>query len=91
MARFLLLLWSVAGSVALASCKSTIEAPDRVSIEVAVPCVKRAPERPVFRTEADLMNMPRGLRTLAVWSDLHKAEAYIAELEAVVEGCSRIK
>ena len=91
----LLLAW-LAAAAALASCGTPlpppVEVPKVVKVPVPTPCVDRAtrPQRPTLRTEAELMRMPRGLRTLAAWSDLKAYEAYTAQLEAVVEGCSRI-
>lgn len=88
----LLLLASVAGAAALAACSSTVEIPKEVKVPVPIACIDQAkrPVPPAVRTEADLLNMPRGLRTLAAWSDLKKLEIYSAELAALVEGCSRI-
>lgn len=89
----LLLLVLAAGAAALAAaCTPAVQIPEQVRVEVPVACVAVAnvPPRPDVRTEADLLNMPRGLRTLAAWSDLKKTEIYAAELAALVEGCSRI-
>lgn len=89
----ILLLFSAGAAVALASCSSArIEVPKEVKVRVPVACVDAAsrPQRPAVRTESDLMAMDRYRRTLAAWSDLRKLEIYAAELEAVVEGCSRI-
>lgn len=94
--NLLLLAVLVACAAALAACGTPlpppVEVPKVVNVQTPVPCVDpaRRPQRPALRTEGDLMNMPRGLRTLAAWSDLKAYEAYTAELEAVVEGCSRI-
>lgn len=88
-AKLLLLEALVAFAVALAGC-STI--PDQVSVPVPVACIPAddVPEKPAMRSEADLLNMPRGLRTLATWADLWKLHIYSARLEALVEGCSRL-
>ena len=89
----LLLLVLVAVS-ALAACSNLpeVRVPERVSVPTPVPCVDpaRRPRAPQLRTEADLLAMDRYRRTLAAWQDLKKHEAYQVELEAVVEGCSRI-
>jgi hypothetical protein len=89
----LLLLCGTAVAVALASgCASTVDVPKEVRVEVPVPCISPAsrPARPAVRTQDELMAMDRYTRTLAAWSDRTKLEIYAAELEAVVEGCSRI-
>jgi hypothetical protein len=85
-------LIAIAAAVVLASCAHTVTVPERVSVEVPVPCIPPAdvPQRPQLRTETDLMNMPRGERTLATWSERAKLEAYSIELEAIAQGCSRL-
>lgn len=87
--NLLLLAVLVAAAVALAAC-TTI--PEQVKVPVPVACIAAAdvPEKPATRSEADLLNMPRGLRTLAAWADLWKLHIYTARLEALVEGCSRL-
>jgi hypothetical protein len=81
----------LAGALA-AGCTHTVTVPERVSVEVPTPCVlmENVPPRPQLRTESDLMNMPRGERTLATWSERAKLEAYSIELEAIATGCSRL-
>lgn len=77
----------------LAGCAAqTVTVPREVKVEVPTACVDHAskPQRPALRTQAELLAMPQGVRTLAAWADLKAYEAYSAELEAVVEGCSRI-
>ena len=91
----LLLVWAlVACAVPLASCSSRheLQVPKEIKVPTPVACVDAAkrPQKPALRTEDDLLAMDRYRRTLAAWSDLKKQEAYLAELEAVVEGCSRI-
>lgn len=84
----------VIAAAALASCSSVpaLQVPEKVMVEVPVPCVSPGarPSKPAVRTEADLMAMDRYRRTLAAWSDLKRLERYSAELEAIVEGCSRL-
>lgn len=79
-------------ALALASCQTTVDVPKQVNVRVSTACVDqdKRPKRPELRTESDLMAMDRNRRTLAAWSDLKKHELYTAELEAVVEGCSRL-
>lgn len=77
-----------------AGCASspTVDVPKTVNVQVPVPCIDPAdvPQRPALRTEDDLMAMDTYRRTLAAWSDLTRLRGYAAELEAVVQGCSRI-
>lgn len=93
MRRVLLLAVIVAAAVPLASCaRSPLEIPAEVKVEVPVPCIPPGgrPARPVARTEDELMALGRFQRTLALWSDWLKLQAYSAELEALVDGCSRL-
>lgn len=89
-----LLLLAFVVALALGACTSTIEVPKEVKVPTPVPCVAddKRPQRPdpVLRSIDDLLGMDRYRRTIASWSDLLRAEAYIAELEAVVDGCSKI-
>lgn len=88
----LLLAVLVACLGGLAGCTASVQVPEQVRVQVPVPCLEaaRRPQKPVLRTESDLLAMDRYRRTLAAWSDLRKHEIYAAELEAIVEGCSRI-
>ncbi len=85
-----LLFWAT-----LAGCASqvaTIEVPKEIRVLVPTPCVDQAkrPARPALRSAEDLMLLDRGRRTLALYSDWLTLHSYAGELEAVVEGCSRI-
>lgn len=78
----------------LAGCASSpIEVPKEVKVQVPVPCVDPAkrPQRPALRTQDELMALDTHRRTHAAWAELKRYEAYTRELEAVVEGCSRIQ
>jgi hypothetical protein len=89
----LLLLLSSAAALALASCGTQpVEIPKEVKVPVPTACIDPAkrPAPPHLRSSADLLAMDRGTRTLAAWSDRLKMEIYIAELEAIADGCSRI-
>lgn len=88
---FLLLLVALVAAVPSASCTPVIKVPERVNVEVPVPCVKEKPARPDdIYTAEQLLELPRGVRTVATWLNMLKLWMYAAELEAVVEGCSRI-
>jgi len=63
-------------------------APQRVSVEVPVPCVRELPERPHVRTPEELMALDRYRRTVATWTDRMALDAYSRELEAVLAGCT---
>jgi hypothetical protein len=84
----------VGTALALASCSSIpqITVPKEVRVSVPVPCVDPAkrPQRPALAADDDLLAMDSGTRTLRTWRDRELASGYVAELEAVVEGCSRI-
>lgn len=80
-------IWQV---VLLAGCASA--PPIETRVPVAVPCIAAGdrPVRPALPTRAELdamsdYQLPLGL-------DLYRvlAEAYIGELEAAVDGCSRL-
>lgn len=90
----LLLLVLIVLVPALASCSSMgrIEVPKEVKVQVSVPCVDPAkrPMPPAIVQLDDLMAMDRGTRTLRAIAALERLQAYVAELEAIVEGCSRI-
>lgn len=70
----------------------TITVPERVNVEVPTPCVPPGgmPEKPVLTPEADLMAMDTYRRTLTVWRDLKRLEAYSAKQDAVLEQCRRL-
>ena len=92
--NLLLLAVLVCMTALAAGCASSlpIEVPKEVKVPTPVACVDpaRRPPRPQLRTEADLMLMDRGRRTLAMFADWLRLQVYTADLEAVVEGCSRI-
>lgn len=87
-------LVSVLLALGLASCASQpqVQVPREVKVRVPVPCVDAAqrPQAPAVATLDDLLAMDRGTRTLRTVADLERLRAYARELEAVVEGCSRL-
>jgi type IV pilus biogenesis protein CpaD/CtpE len=93
--RLLLLAVPVACAALAAGCSSAprVDVPTEVRVRVPVACVDAAErlERPPLRSRSDLIAMDRYRRTLAVWSEWLELQAYAAKLEALVEGCSRIK
>jgi hypothetical protein len=87
----LLLLAVLVAAILPVGCAShSVSVPKEVRVSVPVPCVSERPARPQFRSLSELLSMPAYDRTIAAWSELRKHEAYSAELEAVVEGCSRL-
>lgn len=91
--NLLLLAVLVVSTVPLAACTTDpVKIPERVNVPVPVACIPAGDvvEKPQLRAEADFLNMPRGLRTLATWADLLKLHVYTSRLEALVEGCSRL-
>lgn len=87
----LLLLRAVVVTASLSACAGpAVKIPEKVFVEVPVPCVKERPVRPEFYGRAAILAMDSHARTIAAWSDLRAAERYMAELAAVVEGCAQI-
>jgi hypothetical protein len=79
------------GAILSAGCASQrVEVPKEVRVSVPVPCVDAKPARPQFRSLSELLSMDQHDRTIAAWSELRKYEAYTAETDAVLEGCSRL-
>lgn len=77
----------------LVGCASTVDIPREVSVPVPVPCVKPEllPERPGFMTDGDILAYDSYRRTWALWMDRALRQAYEAQLEAIVKGCSKIQ
>lgn len=85
---------AIAALALLTGCagQQTVEIPKEVRVPVPVPCVKAEdrPTRPQLRTDGEILALDDYKRTLAMWEDRRTRQAYEGELEAVVEGCSRI-
>lgn len=79
-------------SVSACSTLPELQVPKEVKVPTPAPCVDPAkrPRRPTLAADADLLAMDEGTRTLRAWADRQRALAHLDELEAVVEGCSRI-
>lgn len=75
--------WAAASLLLLAGCASD-------PVRLPVPCVSSMPERPSLADDAELRAMSDYQLPLALYRDRLAARAYIAELEAVTVGCSRI-
>lgn len=71
----------------LAACASAVP---HVSIPIAVPCIKDKPAAPAFVTDAELLIMNDYQLGLALYRYRLQAGGYIGELEAVVDGCTRL-
>lgn len=74
-----------------AGCGATL--PKVVETPVPVPCISpdEKPMRPTLVTDGDLRRMSDYQMALALRQFHVNAGDYITELEAVVEGCSRLK
>lgn len=72
----------------LAGCATA--PPLEVRTQIPVPCVKTRPAAPALASDAELRVMSDYQLPLALYRDRLAAQGYIGELEAVVEGCSRI-
>jgi hypothetical protein len=86
-------LMLTAAAVGLAGCSSLFhQPPPTVSIPVPVPCVRPddKPKRPALVTQAELDGYTDYQYVLGLERHRVQSEPYIAELEAVVEGCSRL-
>jgi hypothetical protein len=80
-------------ALGLAGCDTLFRRPPpTVSIPVPVPCVRPddKPKRPALVTQAELDGYPDYQYVLGLGRHRVQSEPYIAELEAVVEGCSRL-
>lgn len=80
---------SLLSLVILAGC-ATKPVPLTASVEIPVPCVAKKPARPVLITEAELAALGDYDAVLALEVFRLRATGYIGELEAVVDGCSKI-
>lgn len=92
MKRHALLLVIGAACAVTSGCAPSVQVPERVRIEVPVPCLDPAkiPQRPAVRTQADLLRMDRFTRTLAAWQDMKRWEAYAEQLAALTSGCATL-
>ncbi|MEF2265343.1 hypothetical protein V3C40_01005 [Janthinobacterium sp. LS2A] len=71
----------------LAGCASASPVPQRVEIPVFTPCVKVAPQRPVYEFDRLVPAATDGEVILALARDWPRGRKYEAELEAVILGC----
>ena len=71
----------------LAGCGSAPLAPQRVEVPVFTPCVKVAPQRPVYEFDRLPPAATDGEIILALARDWPRGRAYEAKLEAIIAGC----
>jgi catalase (peroxidase I) len=74
--------------VVLAGCAGIEPAPT-ANVAVAVSCVTGRPEKPEFRTDAEILALDDYRAVLAIRSERLKAAKYIGELEDIVDVCER--
>jgi hypothetical protein len=70
--------------ISLAGCSTIPKAPEVAKVSVYVPCVENRPVPPEMATPIDNSPSER-VRSLLI--DKARLEAYVAKLEAVVDGC----
>ena len=71
----------------LAACASAPPALREVRVPVYTPCIKAAPERPVFAARTLAPDASDGEKILAIARDLPLHLRYEAQLEALLAGC----
>lgn len=82
LARF----WKIAPLLALTGC-ATAPTSTTVRVPVAVPCIAAMPQKPGFRTDAELNALPDGSLIISLALDRRDRQAYEATLEATLAGC----
>ncbi len=91
--RSTLVALALAGSVA--ACGVAPPAPEpvvrtvRVAVEVPVPCLRQALERPRLVTEADILALDNYDAAFELWADWDRRGAYIEMLEAALAPCAQ--
>jgi len=71
----------------LAGCATRPPATVEVQVPVAVPCVRKVPERPQFEFDRLPADASDGDKVLALARDWVHARKYELELEAAIAGC----
>lgn len=76
-------------TIFLTSCAITPKPPQvvEVKIPVIVKCIENLPVKPAFKKDAELLLLNNAQFVTALHIDRLQRDAYIAELEAVIEGC----
>lgn len=65
----------------------TVEVP----MQVSVPCIKQTPQRPAFRTEAEILSSTDYDASFWLWEEWEKLTAYTGQLEAILPACVQPK
>lgn len=75
--------------ILLAGCDTL---PKVVNVEVPVPCIKpgQAPQKPAMATDQQLAALAGAQHVKTLYRDRLLAAGYIGELEAAIEGCSKL-
>lgn len=77
-------------AVVLAGCGSATPVPQRVEVPVFTPCIKVAPQRPLYEFDGLTPAATDGEIVLALARDWLRGRKYEGELEAISEGCLSI-
>lgn len=80
-----------AAGLLLAGCGGVPAAPEIVKVPVPIACEVNIPKRPTFITDTQLKSLDDFKLPLALHLDRRVRQAYERELEAVVEGCWKIR
>lgn len=74
--------------VALGGCMETLpKVPEKVFVEVSVPCLKQEPSKVALRSDAELLAMDQYRRTIAMWDERREMRAEIDRQHAALLAC----
>lgn len=73
--------------VTLIGCGSNPKVPDKVYINVPVPCISEHPVKPTLSTNEMLKQLSNPDYVLTITADYLKLKSYVGELESVISSC----